>query len=126
MSIRVRFTLALTAVGVVLFGVYGLWAYRSESDDLRTAATGEIRLLGQSLGTAIGNALRDRQKADVEETLNTIVSLEPNVDIYIHDQNRQMIAMRGAAIDPLVDGLIAKVISSRSETLTFEPPDEPT
>ena len=62
MSIRFRFTLALTCVGVVLFGTYALWGYHSEREDLHRSATNEIRIVGQSLETSLGHALRDKKQ----------------------------------------------------------------
>ena len=127
MSIRFRFTVALTLTGVVLFGAYGVLAYRGEKDDLRTAATREIRLIGRSLETALGNALRDRQRADVDETLANLEAIEPDVDIHLHDPDGRPIAhSKDAAIDPRVEQLVARAATSRTELVSFEPPDSPT
>ena len=122
MSIRLRFTLALTAVGIVLFGTYALWSYYSERDDLRTAATSELRIVGQSLETSLGNALRDKQRADVDETLATLEALAPGLDIHIHDAIGQPIAhSRGAAIDAAVETLAARAAVNRVDAVTFDP-----
>lgn len=122
MSIRLRFTLALTAVGVVLFGTYALWAYYSERDDLHTAATSELRIVGQSLETSLGNALRDKQRADVDETLSTLETLAPGLDIHIHDAVGQPIAhSKGAATDALVETLAARAALARTDSVTFDP-----
>ncbi len=127
MSIRTRFALALTVVGVVLFGTYALWAYDSERDDLHVAATSEIRILGQSLETALGNALRDRQNADVVETLTTLQSLAPNMEIHIHDPAGAPIAhSRGASTDPRIEELVTRAVTTRSDVITFDPPENPT
>src|SRR5438105_4842297 len=77
MSIRLRFTITLALVGVILFGAYALVAYRSADDDLRTETVRETRIIGRSLDTALGNALRDRQREDIEDTLNSLEALEP-------------------------------------------------
>lgn len=121
MSIRLRFTLALTAVGVLLFGSYSVWAYRAERSDLRTAATKEIRIVGQSLETAIGHALRDRQGADVDEMLQVLEALAPNVDIHIHDPAGKPLAhSHGAELDTGVERLVNRAATSRSELVEFE------
>ncbi len=126
MSIRVRFTLALAAVGVVLFGAYAVWSYRSESSDLRTAADHEIRIIGQSLVTALGNALRDKQSADVDETLNALEVLAPNLDIHVHDPAGAPIAhSHGAALDNRIEQLAERAALSRVDLVTFDPPDDP-
>lgn len=122
MSIRLRFTLALTAVGFVLFGTYALWSYSSERDDLRTSATTELRIVGQSLETSLGNALRDRKRADVDETLATLESLAPGLDIHIHDALGHSLAhSHGAATDPLVETLAARAAMMRVDEVTFDP-----
>lgn len=121
MSIRLRFTLALTAVGVVLFGTYALWSYYSERDDLRVAATAELRIVGQSLETSLGNALRDKQRADIDETLNTLGTLAPGLDIHIHDAVGQPLAhSRGAATDALVERLAARAALTRVDNVVFD------
>lgn len=126
MSIRLRFTLALTALGFVLFGVYALLAYRSERDDLRTAATHEIGIIGRSLEISLGNALRDRQRADIEETLTILEAFAPNLDIHVADPGRRPIALsRGAASDPAIERLVARAISARTELIEFDPPADP-
>lgn len=122
MSIRLRFTLALTAVGLVLFGSFALWSYYSEREDLRAAATAELRIVGQSLETSLGNALRDKQRADVDETLATLEALAPGLDIHIHDAIGQPLAhSHGAATDPLVETLAARAALTRVDAVTLDP-----
>jgi signal transduction histidine kinase len=126
MSIRLRFTLALTAVGLLLFGSYAMWAYRSERQDLEAAARAEVRVIGQALETSLGNALRDRQRPDIEETLTTLEAIAPNLDIHVHDAAGRSIARsRGAVLDPLVELLVARAATTRVEQITFDPPDAP-
>ncbi|HTL32077.1 MAG TPA: HAMP domain-containing sensor histidine kinase [Kofleriaceae bacterium] len=127
MSIRFRFTLALITVGVVLFGTYSVWSYRSERDDLQTAATKEIRIVGRSLETSVGHALRDQRGHDVDQLLAALETLAPNVDIHIHDPAGQPIAhSKGAELDTVVEGLAARAATARTELVSFEPTDEPT
>lgn len=126
MSIRLRFTLALTGVGVVLFGTYALWAYWSEREDLDASAAREMRIVGQSLETSLGNALRDRRHGDIEETLSALVALAPNVDIHLHDPAGGGIAhSHDAKVDPTVESLATRAAVSRTELVTFDPPEYP-
>lgn len=123
MSIRLRFTLALTAVGVLLFGSYSVWAYRAERDDLRAAASKEIRIVGESLETSVGHALRDRQGADVDEMVEVLEALAPNVDIHIHDPAGKPLAhSRGAELDPVIERLVNRAATSQTELVEFEGP----
>ena len=126
MSIRFRFTLTLTVVGLVLFGSYALWAYRSESNDLRSAATSELRITGHALETSLGNALRDRQRADVDEMLTAFETLAPALDIHIQDADGRVIAhSRGAPIDTAMQSLVTRAASSRKELVALDPPSDP-
>lgn len=126
MSIRLRITLALTAVGFILFAGYALWAYASERDELREAATNEIRLVGQALETALGNALRDRQREDIDETLDTLEALEPDLDIHIHDTTGQRLARsRSATPEAGLARLASDAAMARVEQVLFEPPGHP-
>src|SRR5262245_58629751 len=124
MSIRLRFTLALTGVGVVLFGTYAIWSYRAERDDLRAAARAEIEIVGQSLETSLGNALRDKQRSDIEEELATLEAVAPDLDIHVHDPTGEPIGRsRGAALDDEIDGLAARAATARVEIVAFDPTD---
>ena len=127
MSIRFRFTLALTCVGVVLFGTYALWGYHSERDDLHLSATKEIRIFGQSLETSISHALRDKKVSDIDRTLTELEELAPNLQIHIHDPAGLPIAhSHRAATDITVERLVSRSIVARAELITFDPPDDPT
>jgi signal transduction histidine kinase len=126
LSIRLRFTVALTAIAAVLFGGYAIWGYRSERDDLRAATTRELRIIGQSLETALGNALRDRQGADIDETLKALDALAPDLDVYVHDREGEVIAKsKGAAEDSTLRALAAQATVQGSELVRFEPADDP-
>ena len=121
MSIRLRFTVALTLIGVVLFGTYAVLAYHNESGDLHVATEREIRIIGRSLETSIGNALRDRQRTDVDATLATLEQLEPTVDIHVHGPDGGPIAhSAGAALDTPVEKLVATAAMTRREIVEFQ------
>jgi signal transduction histidine kinase len=125
-SIRLRFTLALTGVGIVLFGAYALWMYRSEREDLRAAATHELRIIGRSLQSSIGAALRDAQRADAERQLATLEALAPNLDIHVHDvAGTPVMHSRGAILDPTLEAIVARAADSRTEQVILDPPDDP-
>lgn len=126
MSIRLRFTLALTAVGVVLFGTYAFWSYHEERQDLEKSTTKEIRLVGQSLESSFGNALRDRRHADIEGTLRAIETVSHHMEIHIHDPaGHPIIHSQGASIDPTIEELASRAALTKKELVTFDPPDDP-
>lgn len=116
MSIRLRFTIALTLLGLLLVGGYAVLAYRSEVEDLHNATEREIVTLGRSLATSLGNALRDRQRADIDETLHALESLEPKIYVHVHDVDAHEIAhSQGEAIDPAIETLARRATVSAHE-----------
>lgn len=119
MRISSKLTLALSAAGLVLFGSYGLYLVRSESADLHNAVEREVRLLGRSLQVATANALRDRQLADVRETLEKLESIDPNVDIFIFDPAGTLTAAsKGSEPEPAPD------LSEPDLKLQYIPPED--
>ena len=83
MSIRLRFTIALTLLGLLLVGGYAVFAYGWEVDDLDSATEREVLTLGRALATSLGNALRDRQRADIDEMLRALEPLEPKIFVHV-------------------------------------------
>jgi signal transduction histidine kinase len=115
-SIRLRLTIALTLLGFLLFGGYAVFAYGWEVDDLHNATEREVRTLGRSLATSLGNALRDRQRADIDETLHALESLEPKIFVHVHDvEGREIARSKGEPIEPTIDALARRAASSASE-----------
>ncbi|TMQ02528.1 MAG: HAMP domain-containing protein [Deltaproteobacteria bacterium] len=118
MSIRLRFTIALTLLGVLLFGGYAVFAYGWEVDDLRNATEREVLTLGRSLATSLGNALRDRQGADIDETLHALESLEPKIYVHVHDVDAHEIAhSKGEPVDGEVERLARRAATSAQEAI---------
>jgi len=121
MSIRLRFTIALTLLGFLLFGGYAVFAYGWEVDDLHNATEREILTLGRSLETSLGNALRDRQGADIEETLRALESLEPKIYVHVHDVDGHEIAhSKGERVDAAIDRLARRAAISAHEYVELE------
>ena len=122
MSIRLRFTIALTLLGLLLFGGYAVFAYGWEVDDLHGATAREVLTLGRSLATSLGNALRDRQRADIDETLHALESLEPKIFVHVHDVDAREIAhspgdAAGGALGNALDALARRAATSGHETV---------
>src|SRR5690349_6955965 len=116
MSIRLRFTISLTLLGLLLLGGYGIVAYGREVDDLDNATEREVLTLGRSLATSLGNALRDRQRADIDETLRALESLEPKIFVHVHDVDAHEIARsQGDPVDPAIEARARRAAVSAHE-----------
>jgi hypothetical protein len=85
MRISVRFALALTLVGLVGSGLQAAIGLARTDDEIRSTLEGEALMLGESLRVAFVHALRDRQLADVTETLAELEEIAPHVDIGLFD-----------------------------------------
>jgi signal transduction histidine kinase len=91
MSLIYKLTLSLFALSLLVFGIYGTYQLRTESQNLRKDVEQETRLLAYSLLVAVENALRDHQAEDVQELLQQIERFKPSVDVRIYIQNRKVI-----------------------------------
>jgi len=121
MSIRLRFTIALTLLGLLLFGGYAVFAYGWEVDDLHNATEREVLTLGRSLATSLGNALRDRQRADIDETLRALEPLEPKIFVHVHDVDAHEIARsKGDPVDASIEALARRAAISGQESVELE------
>lgn len=101
LRLSTRLTLVISAAALLLFGVAGVWHLRTEAADLRRVAAREMHVLGRSLQVAFENALRDRQREDVQETLSALERLAPEVDVFVVDADgTQIAASRGALERP--------------------------
>lgn len=91
MSVIYKLTLSLFALSLMVFGIYGTYQLRTESQDLRDDVEQETRLLAHSLLVSVENAIRDQQPEDVQELLQQIERLKPSFDVRIYIQNRSVI-----------------------------------
>jgi len=106
MKLATRMTIAVGAAAFVLFGAAGTLLLRREERDLRAAATRETVLLGRSLQVAFENALRDRQLADVDETLEALSRIAPEVGIFVYNETGALVDVsEGARVSPAVTRL---------------------
>jgi signal transduction histidine kinase len=121
MSIRLRFTIALTLLGLLLFGGYAVFAYGWEVDDLHSATEREVLTLGRSLATSVGNALRDRQRADIDEMLRALEPLEPKIFVHVHDvDGREIARSQGDPVDPSIEALARRAALTARESVALE------
>ena len=91
MSVIYKLTLSLFILSLVVFGLYGSYQLRAESQHLKDNVEYETNLLGHSLLVAIENALRDQQIEDIQELLKEIENLTPSIDVRIYIQHHDVI-----------------------------------
>lgn len=91
MTVIYKLTLSLFALSILIFGVYGTYQLRTESQDLRDQVEQETQLLAHSLLISVENALRDHQTEDVQELMQQLERIEPSIDVRIYIQNNQVI-----------------------------------
>lgn len=121
MSIRLRFTIALTLLGLLLVGGYAVFAYGWEVDDLDSATEREVLTLGRALATSLGNALRDRQRADIDEMLRALEPLEPKIFVHVHDVDGHEIARsKGDPVDPEIEALARRAALTARDSVVLE------
>lgn len=119
LRLSTRLTVVISAAALLLFGVAGAWHLQTEAGELRRVAAREMHVLGRSLQVAFENALRDRQREDVQETLSALEGLAPEVDVFVVDADgTQIAASRGAVERP-------HWRHPHQPTLRFTPDDNP-
>jgi signal transduction histidine kinase len=91
MRLSARLTIAIAMPMLLLNGVYGGYLLSKEEQELRAVAKMESRLLGRSLQLAFEDALRDRQLADMGETIQAVSQIDPGVSIYVYDERDQLL-----------------------------------
>jgi HAMP domain-containing protein len=122
--ISIKLSLVLIAGGFVIFGAYGAYDLRTERNKLRRSVEQETALLGRSLQAAVENALRDRQLADIEETIRHLNRIDPAINILIYDPTGRQItaAHESQPPDPLSQKARETAMNSRAAVFAFHPP----
>jgi signal transduction histidine kinase len=123
MRITTRMTASIAFAGLCAFGGYGAKLMIDERRSLDLAVQREMVLLGTSLRVAAENALRDRQIADVDESVLRLEEIDPTVDVFLYDATgtRLREPASGApeeALEPLVRG----ALSTGEPALAVTPP----
>lgn len=98
MKLAPRVTLAIAFCGILLFGGSGALQLWQEERDLENAARKEALLLGRSLQVAFENALRDRQIEDVTETFAALVRVDPEVAVFVYDEEGKLVGASSGAV----------------------------
>lgn len=126
MKLAPRMTAIVGACAVVLIGGSGWVQLHREERDLRAVAEGEVLLLGRSLQTAFKHALRDRRLEDVTNTLDALAPVDPDVAIFVFDEDGKLVAAsRGAHPSEDVRRVELSARSGSEPVLVYVPPEAP-
>ncbi|MGV3624727.1 MAG: sensor histidine kinase [Archangium sp.] len=98
MKLATRLTLAIGLFAVALFATGGALLLQRERRELETVERREALLLARSLQVAFENALRDRQIEDVSETLAALERVEPEVGIFVFDEEGKLVGASAGAV----------------------------
>lgn len=98
MKLATRLTLAIGLCAVVLFTAGGALLLQYERRELEAVARKEALLLARSLQVSFENALRDRQIEDVSETLAALERVEPDVGIFVFDEEGTLVGASAGAV----------------------------
>lgn len=113
MRLSSKLALAVATTSVAVLGAYGAYQVRQQRRDLAMHIEREVRLLGSAIKVAIENALRDRQLADVRETLAAMEQVELSLDVYVIDSAQHLVAASGdERQSSLVRGLADRAAAS--------------
>ncbi len=98
MKLATRLTLAIGLFAVALFAAAGALLLQRERRELQAVVEKEAVLLGRSLQVAFENALRDRQIEDVAETLAALERVDPEVGIFVFDEEGKLVGASAGAV----------------------------
>jgi hypothetical protein len=90
--ISTKLTLGLSLVSSCILGGYGFWLYGQEKQDLMTTAERDFATLSTAVRIAVANSLRDKQTADIREVLDSLEVREPEIDVFVVDQDGNLTA----------------------------------
>jgi signal transduction histidine kinase len=122
--ISVKLSMVLIAGGFLIFGAYGVYELHIERNDLFRSVERETMLLGRSLQAAVENALRDRQLADIEETIKYLERIDPSITILIYDPTGRLIraVQQSQPPDPSSQNALETAMHLRQAVFAFHPP----
>ncbi|WP_231383563.1 sensor histidine kinase [Methylobacter luteus] len=127
MSVIYKLTFSLFVLTLIVFGIYGTYQLRTESQDLRDDVEKETRLLAHSLLVSVENAIRDQQMEDVQKLLQQLERLKPSIDVRIYIQNRNVIRSDAKSVvwpEKVKEALYQAALDGETKQFYF-PADEP-
>ena len=126
--VSVKLSFVLIVGGFLIFGAYGWYELHTERHALRRGVEQETILLGRSLQVGIENALRDRQLADIEETIKQLARITSTINIMIFDTTGRLIAAvnENQPSEQFFQHAREAAIDAREVVFAFYPPQEST
>lgn len=126
--VSIKLSLVLIVGGFLIFGAYGLYELDTERRALRRGVEQETTLLGRSLQVGVENALRDRQLADIEETIKQLARIDPTINIIIYDLRGHLIAAvrENGPPDAFTQQIREAAMTAREAVFTFYPTQKST
>lgn len=126
MRLAIRMTMSVGLSAALLFGGAGAWQLRQEEADLHAAARSEAMLLGRALQIGFRNALRDLQLEDVEETLEVLQRVDPEVEIFVFDETGIVAGnSRGAVANERTHRVSARARDATEPIIEFDASRDP-
>jgi signal transduction histidine kinase len=126
--VSIKLCFVLIVGGFLIFGAYGWYELNTERRALRHGVEQETSLLGRSLQVGVENALRDRQLADIEETIKQLARIDPDINIVIYDPQGQLIAAvrDNGPPDTFTLRVRDSALTARESVFTFYPAQKST
>ena len=126
--VSIKLSLVLIVGGFLIFGAYGVYELNMERNNLQREVEKETMLLGRSLQVGVENALRDRQVADIEETIKRLARIDPTINITIYSPQGHPIAAvhESGPLAEFTQPIQESAISAREAVFAFHPAQKST
>jgi signal transduction histidine kinase len=124
MQVWTKLAIGFMTTAIVIVSVYGGYQLLKEQADLRAAAEHDIRLTGTAVQVAVGNALRDRQPADVRDIIAAVKLRDASLDVLVFDTAGALIAGSWGASrkDDVVRQSVGEAQATTRAVVRFEGP----
>jgi signal transduction histidine kinase len=124
MQVWTRLAVGFAATALAIAGVYGTYQLRQEAIDLRAAAERDLREVGVTVATAAAAAFRDRQLADVQQTVLAMKVADGSLDALVFDASGTRVAgaWGSARLATMVAHAVDVTRATHQSVLEFEGP----
>lgn len=91
MRLSVSLGLWLVALSLVVIGTFGWIQLEREEEDLYSAVERELLLVATAVRSAVENATRDGQEADIAELLRQLEHQDPEFDVFVFREGQDVL-----------------------------------